>query len=157
MNAWTNAWTSRRRHRGQAGASLMLVLAIVAFMSLVIPAVLSLSFTGARITRSVKTDRRAQYTAVSALDAAIQHGRTAMWVGRFGTFCPTTTLAIDGVTASVACTSTTGAFDLDRTITFVSSVGGVDRASARVLYRDGTAGTNGPDVDITMWDADLRT
>ena len=141
------------RPRGQSGASLMLVLFIIGFLAIVVPAVLGLVFSGAATTAAVRSDRAQQYAASSALDAAIQYGRSTKWVGRVGTTCPTTTLLVDDLLATVTCTYSTGPYDLDRTVSFVASVEGTQRASASVVYRDGTAGSGEPTVDVTTWNA----
>ena len=60
------------RTRDERGASLMLVLAVVMFLALVVPAILVLTATGSRATLPVIRDRHAQYAATSGLDAAIQ-------------------------------------------------------------------------------------
>ena len=144
------------RQRGQAGASLVLALFLTGFISLMVTAVLALSFTGATATSAVQTDRGRRYLATAALDAAIQHGRAERWVGRPGLECPSLTLGFGNQTASVTCTSATRAFDLDRTVTYEASVQGTLMARATVLFRDGTAGSGEPAVDVVSWRAVTR-
>ena len=139
------------RSRGQGGSSLIVVLFVVAFLSLVVPSLLGLTFTGARTGSSVIHDRNSRYAATSGLEAAVQHGRTARWVGRLGLVCPTMRFTIDAALVAVTCTSTTGAFDLDRTLIYQAAVSGTPLARTTVIFRDGTAGVGEPAVDVLSW------
>jgi Tfp pilus assembly protein PilX len=65
----------RTSRRDQSGASLVLVLAVVAFLAVLVPAILGLVALGPRITKPVVDDRRELYAASSAIDAAIELGR----------------------------------------------------------------------------------
>jgi hypothetical protein len=132
-------------------------MGVLAVMCVIVPILLGLAFSGASATASVKRERRDSYVAVSAIDAAIQHARSAEWVGRFGIDCPALALVVDDVSSVVECTSDTGAFDLDRTLSFTAKVDGSIRASADVIIRDGSAGAGEPSVDVLAWDSDHRS
>jgi hypothetical protein len=133
----------------------MIVLVLVAFLSILVPAFLSLAFTGSRATVPVVEDRRELYAANSALDAAIEQGR-ADWVGRVGTTCPEQTLDINGYDATVTCQSTTRWCDLDRSLVYAAVVRDgaevVGRASAEVVFRFDPTGA--PETEVRRWDPD---
>lgn len=137
--------------RSERGSSLIVALILLAVVAVLVPAVLSLTFTGTKVTDIASSDRHRTYAAVSALDAAVQHGRSTPWVGRVGLACPTMTVAIGSDTATVTCTSSTGLFDLDRSVAYVAEVEGAVWATAEVIFRDGTAGAGEPAVDIVSW------
>ena len=139
------------RKRNQQGATLMIVLFITFFLATVVPAVLGLALTGAKVTGAAHRDREHTYLATSALDAAIQEGRTARWVGRFGLTCPTLTLTAGTSTATVTCVSQTGVNEVDREITYTVSVDGTVMGTSNVIFRDGAAPTGEPVVDVTTW------
>lgn len=146
-----------RRH-DERGASLIMVLALVAFLAIMLPAILGLALTGSRVTMPVKGDRRAQYVADSALDAAINQGRQD-WVGRPGQDCPSQTLNLESLEAEVTCQSVTRWCDLDRSITYAavvtdpSSDDVVARANAEVVFRY-VIGSTEPTVEVRKWDVD---
>lgn len=98
------------RSRNQRGASLILVLALTAFLALLLPAILGLVATGSKLTVPVIENRREVYAASSALDAAIQLGRRNPDIGMPGGECPSQDITIDGfyVNVSAACPQRTG-------------------------------------------------
>ncbi len=126
--------------RNDRGSALVVALLLVTLFALIVPALLGLALTGTRVTSSVVNERRTSYVASSALDVAIQTGRRAGWVGRFGLDCPTMNMVIDGQPAVVRCETSTGSFDLDRSVTFDASVEGISRARAEVVFRDSRRG-----------------
>jgi Tfp pilus assembly protein PilX len=131
--------------RGQRGASLVVVLALVTFMALLVPAVLGLVSVGARVTGPVIDDRRELYAASSAIDAAVELGRTQPDVGVPGGPCPTQVLEIDALEVTVTCQQhavpETGCLFLDRFVTYTAEVRRpgetevLTRAAAEVAYR----------------------
>ncbi len=89
--------------RGQSGASLVMVLAFVAFVSAVVPAVLAMSVTGLRITGSSTEARNELYAAGSAIELAIAAGTADESVGVAGEACPDTAITINGLAVVVSC------------------------------------------------------
>lgn len=145
----------RDRRATRAGreraASLMFVLVVTGGLAVLAPSVLGLTFTGAAVTNRVAGQRQNLYATTSAIDAAVQYGRTARWVGRPGAGCPAVTTTVDTTTVTVSCTSSTRISDIDRTVRFVATVGGRTTAQVDVVYRDATAGTGLPTVDVVRW------
>lgn len=135
----------RTARRGQRGASLVVVLALVTFMALLVPAVLGLVAVGARVTGPVIDDRRELYAASSAIDAAVELARTQPDVGVPGGPCPTQVLEIDSLEVTVICQQhavpETGCLFLDRFVTYTAEVRRpgetevLTRAAAEVAYR----------------------
>lgn len=147
---------ARRRARGQTGASLALVLALIAFLSLLVPAVLGLAFTGSRVTIPVKEDRRETYAASSAIDAAVALGRQNADVGVPGGPCPDQTLSIDGLDVTVHCSQHDPPADLcvylDRFVTYTAEVrkpgdtAVIARSTAEVVFRFNLDGPPTPEI-----------
>lgn len=153
----------RRAHRGQSGASLVLVLAVVAFLALLVPAVLGMVALGPRITKPVLEDRRELYAASSAIDAAVELGRSNPDIAVPGGPCPTQVLDIDGLRVTVTCDwdqnfPSNGCLYLDRFATYTAEViepgqsEVLARTSAEVVYRFHL--DSDPTVEIRQWDPD---
>ena len=143
------------RHRSEAGAALVLVLAVTTFVSVVVAALLSFTSTGTTVTALAVQDRDATYVATSAIEAAIQYTRSQQWIrpgdvdpGTPETeLCPPTRLTLRNRTAVVTCAFSSTREELDRRITFEARVDGAVRSRARVTFRFA------PDlpVEITTW------
>ncbi len=152
----------RRARRGQSGASLVLVLAVVAFLALLVPAVLGMVALGPRITKPVLEDRRELYAASSAIDAAVELGRTNADVAVPGGPCPTQVLDIDGLQVTVTCERHSfpdnGCLYLDRFARYTAEVtepGETEvlaRTSTEVVYRFHL--DSDPTVEVRQWDPD---
>lgn len=133
------------RRRDERGASLILVLALVAFLALLLPAVFRLVVTGSKVTPPVRENRREVYAASSALDAAIALGRHDPDIGVPGGKCPSQKLEVDGfhVSVTAACPALTGAGEwcfIDRFASYSATVTDADdqpaaTAVAEVVYR----------------------
>ncbi len=149
----------RLARRDQTGASLVLVLALIAFLALVVPAVLGLVALGPRITKPVLEDRRELYAASSAIDAAVELGRTQPDVGVPGGPCPTQEMTIDSLDVTVACrqhaSPGNGCLFLDRFVNFTADVRNpgnstvIARAATEVVYRFDLYAL--PKVEIRQW------
>ena len=146
------------RRRDERGASLVLVLALIAFLAVMVPAVLGLVTTGSKVSQPVLEDRRALYAANSALDAAIQQGRINDDVGRAGAVCPEQTLEVDGMAVTVNCEAGTRWCDLDRTVSYTAVVRDpgppstvLGTATADVVFRFSLASE--PPVEVRQWDS----
>jgi hypothetical protein len=156
----------RRHHqqagRGQRGASLILVLTLVAFLGIIVPALLGMALTGSRATEPVVEDRKELYAASSAIDAAVQLGVEDTDVGVPGGPCPESVTNIDGFEVTVTCEQhdqpDDGCRYLDRFVTFTAearkiSGGGVPGTMyADVVYRFSTSGD--PTVEVRRWTSD---
>ena len=152
----------RRPGRGQRGASLILVLALVAFLGIIVPALLGMALTGSRATEPVVEDRKELYAASSAIDAAVQLGVEDTDVGVPGGPCPESVTTIDGFEVTVSCTQHAQPDDgcrfLDRFVTFTAearkasggAVGGTMYADG--VYRFSTSGD--PTVEVRRWTSD---
>ena len=150
------------RRRGQAGASLALVLAFMVFLGLFVPAVLGLVALGPRITKPVEDDRRELYAASSAIDAAVELGRTNPDVAVPGGPCPTQVLEIDELEVTVSCSQhafpDNGCLYLDRFATYEAEVREpgdatvIARTSAEVVYRFHL--NSPPTVEVRQWNPD---
>ncbi|UDY37314.1 hypothetical protein [Dermatobacter hominis] len=150
----------RRRRPGQSGASLVLVLAVVTFLGILVPAILGLVALGPRITKPVVDDRRELYAASSAIDAAVELGRTNPDVAVPGGPCPTQVLDIDGLEVTVACQQHAfpddGCLYLDRFVTYTAEVRKpgeapvIARTGAEVAYRFHL--DSDPTVEVRQWD-----
>jgi hypothetical protein len=129
-----------RRPGDEQGASLVLVLALIGFLALLLPAILGLVSTGSRVTVPVTEDRRALYAANSALDAAVAQALQDPYMGRAGN-CPTQQLRIEEFDVSIGCQPVTRMCDLDRLVYYTATVseqgGTLTRATAaaEVAYR----------------------
>ncbi|MCZ7627849.1 MAG: hypothetical protein M5U19_01550 [Microthrixaceae bacterium] len=114
------------RQRGQSGASLVIVMAFMAFLAVIVPTVLGLANTGLAVTEPVVEDRRALYAAASALDAAIRLGDADADVGVPGGPCPDTSAVVDGLEVRVDCQGHPAPVDgchyLDRFVTYTAEV-----------------------------------
>lgn len=146
------------RRRDERGATLVLVLALIAFLAVVVPSVLGLVITGSRVSRPVLEDRRALYAATSALDAAVQQGRVNDDVGRAGAACPDQTLVVDGLEVTVGCEGGTRWCDLDRTVAYTAVVRDpgppstvLGTATADVVFRFSL--DSEPAVEVRQWDS----
>lgn len=137
--------------RSERGAALLLALGLTLFISVIVPPLLVRTSVGSRTSSTVIAERRALYAAASAADAAVQNGRVARWVGRYGLVCPTLTMTTDAVTATVTCSSSTRAGDIDRTLTYASAVNGRTQVRVTVIFRDSTAGSGLPATDLVSW------
>lgn len=156
MRATTRPSTLRRN---QSGASLVLVLALIAFLALVVPAILGLVALGPRITKPVLEDRRELYAASSAIDAAVELGRTQPDVGVPGGPCPTQEMTIDSLDVTVECqqhaSPGNGCLYLDRFVNFTAEVREpgdatvIARAATEVVYRFDLYAL--PKVEIRQW------
>ncbi|MDQ2677122.1 MAG: hypothetical protein M3Y51_00150 [Actinomycetota bacterium] len=151
-----------RRRTGQRGASLVLVLALMVFLGLIVPAILGLVALGPRITRPVVEDRRELYAASSAIDAAVELGRSNPDVAVPGGPCPTQTLEIDSLEVTVTCSQHAfpddGCLYLDRFATYEAEVrepgdtAVIARTSAEVVYRFHL--DSPPTVEVRQWNPD---
>ncbi len=148
-----------RRHGGQSGTSLVLVLALVAILSLLMPAILSLTGTGLRITSPVVQNRAEVYAATSAIDAAVENGRVDQSIGAQGVACKPQLLSIGGFDVTIECQgypqSDDGCHYLDRFATFLAEVRKPGESevlftsSAEVAYRFNLTGP--PKVEIRQF------
>ena len=140
----------------------MLVLALVAFLGVIVPAVLGLALTGSKVTVPVVEDRRELYAASSAIDAALQLGVEDPDVGVPGGPCPDLVTTIDGIEVTVTCAQHAvpddGCRYLDRFVTFVAEAREPSQAAvlgtvyADVVYRFDVAGS--PAVEVRRWSSD---
>ncbi|MFM7062500.1 MAG: hypothetical protein ACKO04_03255 [Actinomycetes bacterium] len=148
--------------RNQVGASLVIVLGVVGFLTVMVVSMLKLASVGAVVTGVDSNERQQTYAVASALDAAIQEARRAQWMGRYGAVCSTLTVPVGTTTVSVSCTSSTRMTDLNRTIRFQARVDGQVRGVADVVICDagGVAATGNicaagggtePAVQVFSW------
>lgn len=104
----------------------MMVLAFIAVLSLLVPALLTLTGTGLHITRPVIEDRVEMYAATSALDAAIANGRVDPDIGAAGAPCPSRVLRVNGLDVTVECDNPPvpddGCHTVDRFVVFRAEV-----------------------------------
>jgi hypothetical protein len=143
--------------RDERGAALLLALGFLVFFGLVVGAMLT--FTGASVLASdrLRDQRATAYAADGAMDAAIQVGRVNPGLGAYGAspcmkasaFTSTATTT-DATVATVTCESIASPMDLDRTVRFTATVGGIRELVATVLFHDGT-GTSPPGVEVLSW------
>lgn len=148
--------------RGQCGASLVLVLAVMAFLAAMVPAVLGLAFTGLRVTQPVLEDRAELYAASSAIDAATALGRHDADIGVPGGPCPSQALSIDGLDVIVGCSRyplpEDGCHYVDRFVTYTAEVRRpgesevLARSSAEVVFRFDPDGP--PRVEVRQFTPD---
>jgi hypothetical protein len=141
------------RRQDESGQALPLALGFLVFFGLVIAATLSFATSSMLATQRLREDRAILYAADGATDGAIQFARGYPAAGAFGASpCITFSAALDGVTATVTCKSLAAPTDLDRTVEFTASVGGVDQVRAKVKYYDSAVGVGGtPAVDVLSW------
>jgi len=138
------------RPRNQVGESLVIVIGIVGFLSVMVVSMLKLASVGAVVTGVETTERQQTYAVSSALDAAIQEARRAQWMGRYGAVCSTLTVPVGPTTVSVSCTSSTRMTDINRTIRFQARVGSELRGGADVVIYDVGGGAE-PAVQVYNW------
>ncbi len=125
------------RIKDQRGVSLVLVLAVTAFMSVILGSLVVLTQTGFETVTPVKSDREVNYALSSALDAAIQQGRTAQAIGRGG-YCPGESLTIKGAATTYSIDVTcqpvpqTCLF-YERTILYVATANDPSHTTASVI------------------------
>jgi hypothetical protein len=97
-----------RRRSSEAGASLVVVLAITAIFGLLLAALASQAQVGVMSNAGVREERIDQYAAAGAIDSAISYLRGDRTFGRQGVACPPVTLdSADGL-VSVTCTPQAG-------------------------------------------------
>lgn len=137
--------------RGEAGVALIFALVFLSLFGTLIAVVLGFTNSSVLATQRHREQRAAVYAADGAIDGAIQYVRTDAQRGAYGGSCPGFEAMIGGVTATVTCASAGEADDVDRTVAFVATVGATPRVTARVIYRDATAQTNQPQVDVISW------
>ena len=146
-----------RAGRGQQGASLVVVLAFMAFVAAVVPAVLGLAFTGLRVSAEASEQRDEAYAAESAIEVAVATAVQDPTVGSDGA-CETLAVTLDGVVVEVTCR---GYPDLakscgegSRVIGYLAapaSGSGASSLSALVVFQD----LEGDQVATTTdWDTD---
>ncbi len=151
--------TDRRCHRGQSGASLMIVLGLVTVMGVLIPALLTIAGTGLLITSPIVKDRAEVYAATSGIEAAIAHGRIDESVGAPGVDCRAQLLTISDFEVTIDCEGTPISEDdcvsSDRFVTYTAEVRSpgesevLIRSSAEVAYRHQVGGS--PLVDVRQF------
>jgi hypothetical protein len=141
------------RPQDENGQALPLALGFLVFFGLVIAATLSFATSSMLATQRLREERAVLYAADGAIDGAIQYARGHPAAGAFGAPPCNFRAALNDVTASVTCVSrVTSPTDLDRTVEFTASVGGVDQVRAKVKYYDGAAGVGGtPAIDVLSW------
>src|SRR4051794_13389551 len=66
----------RQPARGEDGQSLLIALAFLAFISLIVTALLQFGFASVKATATIRTNRSQAYDADAAMDAAIAKIRT---------------------------------------------------------------------------------
>lgn len=138
-----------RLRDGEEGSALLLALGFLAFFGLLIPALLSYATTNVLVSQRLRDQRATIYAAGSGVDGAIQfvHGNTQY--GSFGGTCPTLQVTINDLVVTVTCESQTQGVDLDRTVQFTASVGGVSHVIAKALFHDFSAPIGS--VDVLSW------
>lgn len=137
--------------RNEQGTALVLALLFLSLFGALIAVVLGATGNSVLATQRLREQRAEVYAADGATDGAIQFVRTNTSRGAYGGSCPVFTATVGGATATVTCGSVGAPDDVDRTVEFVASVGGVQRVTARVIYRDSTAQTSQPQVDVIAW------
>lgn len=148
-----------RRRRDERGSSLVLVLATLTILSLMVPALLTLTGTGLLITRPIVEDRVAVYAATSALDAVMTNGRINLDIGTAGAPCPSRVLTVNGLEVTVDCENPPfpedGHHTIDRFVTFTATVHRPNTTkvlasmSSEVVYRFDPAGP--PRVEVRQF------
>jgi hypothetical protein len=135
--------------RGDDGQVLPLALAFLVFFGLVITALLTFASASVLSSQRLREQRNTVYAADGATDAAIQYARLNSAVGAYGT-PPFTAFSatVNGVTATVTCTSLANPTDVNRKVRFTTAVGGATTVTAIATYHDLAAGTP---VDVTSW------
>lgn len=147
------------RRDDQRGASLIIVLALVAFLGLLLPAVLGLAFTGIQVTRVAAEDRRETYAGTSAIEAAVALAQDDLDVGDPRGVCPELSVPVDGLEVTVEChrhpPPPPDCYYLDRFVSYVAEVRRpadptvLATVSAEVAYR-----FDPPTVEVRQWNPD---
>jgi hypothetical protein len=147
--------------RDEDGQVLILALGFLVFFGLVIGTLLNFASTSILSTERLREQRATVYAADGATDAAIQVGRVNPAVGAYGgALCQpatsqplltTTATTTDHTAASVVCTSTADPLQADRTVSYTTSVNGVQIVAAQVIYHDGVAAGGTPTVNVISW------
>jgi hypothetical protein len=135
--------------RNDDGQVLPLALAFLVFFGLVITALLSFANASVLASQRLREQRNIVYAGDGATDAAIQFARLNPAVGAYGT--PpfnAFSASLNGVTATVTCTSLANPTDVNRKVQFSTAVGGVNTVVAIATYHDLASGTP---VDVTSW------
>jgi len=96
------------RCRGERGATLVLVLVILAVFGLVLVAVASFGATEIRAGVAYRTQRQRAVAAEGAVNGAINYLRADLVRGREGVACPTFDFPFEEGTAHVTCTPRSG-------------------------------------------------
>ncbi|MDP9331352.1 MAG: hypothetical protein M3P11_12020 [Actinomycetota bacterium] len=137
--------------RSDDGQVLPLALAFLVFFGIVIAALLSFANASVLASERLREQRNTVYAADGATDAAIQYARGNAAVGAFGT-PPFTAFSatLNGVTATVKCSSLANPTDVNRKVQFQTFVGAASTPTvvAIATYHDLAAGTP---VDVTSW------
>ena len=89
------------RGRGQSGASLVVVLAFMVFVSILVPAIISMAMIGLAVRASASAEARESYAAASGIEAAT-HLLVSEDSGAANE-CDRTSLIVDGMTVLVDC------------------------------------------------------
>ena len=89
------------RGRGQSGASLVVVLAFMVFVSILVPAIISMAMVGLAVRASASEESRESYAAASGIEAAT-HLLVSEDSGAANE-CDRTSLIVDGMTVLVDC------------------------------------------------------
>ena len=89
------------RGRGQSGASLVVVLAFMVFVSILVPAIISMAMVGLAVRASASEEARESYAAASGIEAAT-HLLVSEDSGAANE-CDRTSLIVDGMTVLVDC------------------------------------------------------
>jgi hypothetical protein len=146
----------RTRCRGEDGTSLIIALAFLTLFALLVPALLNLGTTNLRATTKFREQRSDVYVADGATDGAIQYLRAHSSCARpIGGSCPISQFQYTDPDTSTTATTTWQfvgtAFDFDRTLSLTTTIAGVTRVSARVIFRDSAPNTSGVPVDVVSW------
>jgi len=146
-----------RRFSGERGASLLLALGFLLAFSLAIPALLRLGTTNFLATTQLRQQRGSVYAADGSTEGAIQYLRHTSHIDcarPIAGSCPITHFDYtdpSGTTAVTTWQFVGGVFDYDRTLLLTSSVGGVPRVTARVIFRDSQPVGSLAPADVVNW------
>lgn len=144
--------------RGQTGASLVVVLAFMVFVSLLVPAILGLTFTGLRVSAESAEQRDVLYAAGSGIELAVaaataQDPRDSSSAEE----CSEVSIELDGATVKVACKSHPELAEVcgagSRLVTYLAeAVRGSqsERVAAQVVYQQRGRALQ---ATVTDWDA----
>ena len=144
--------TARIEGAGEFGGSLIVVLAIIIFGSLVISGLLFYSHTQLRAARTYRERNAAVTRAEGAVDLTIARARGDLLQGRYGS--PTATVTATYQDATASCTgrvgsgAPTGTGRADRVMDCTASAGGRQRLNVTVKILDGDGDEPGADVQI---------